>query len=172
MATDITSADVEVFKAELATTLTTVRDRRSSAEEKIWPREQRPLAVATVNHHLKRLKAIYNQAIRAGRLTYNPVAAVKLYKEHNARNRCLSWEEEARLMEALPSRLRPLVVLALNTGMRRGELQSRRWQDVDFVSGTLRISRDKAGDGGWVVMNSVAREALLSVKREQKVLSF
>jgi len=171
LATDIRSADVEDFKAQLATTLTTVRDRRSGAEDKTRPRESRPLSVATVNHHLKRLKAIYNRAIRAGRLTYNPVAAVKMYKEHNARNRCLSSEEEARLMEALPSRLLPFVVLALNTGMRRGELQTLRWQDVDFASGTLRISRDKAGDGRWVVINSVAREALLSVKREQKILS-
>jgi integrase len=123
-----------------------------------------------VNHHLKLLKAVYNRAIRAGRLTYNPVAAVKLYQEHNARNRCLSPEEEGRLFAALPPRLRPFVVLALNTGMRRGELQALRWEDVDLAAGTLRIRRDKAGEGRWAVLNSDAREALVSVKREQKVL--
>ena len=37
------------------------------------------LAVATVNHHLKLLKAIFNRAIRQGRLSHNPVTAVKLY---------------------------------------------------------------------------------------------
>ncbi|HET8575479.1 MAG TPA: site-specific integrase [Methylomirabilota bacterium] len=94
----------------------------------------------------------------------------RLY-EHNARNRCLSSEEERRLLNSLSARLRPFVVLALNTGMRRGELQALRWEDVDLAAGALRIRRDKAGEGRWVVLNSAAREALLSVKRGQKVLS-
>jgi len=171
LAIDLNSKDVEDFKAQLAETLTATRTRRLSADEETQPRARQPLAVATVNHHLKLLKAIYNRAIRAGWLTYNPVAAVKLYQEHNARNRCLSPEEEARLLEALPGRLRPFVITALNTGMRRGELQALRWEDVDLSAGTLRIRRDKAGEGRWVVLNSAAREALVSVKREQKILS-
>ena len=148
LASDVTSKEVEDFKASFV-------ERRS---------------VATVNHYLKLLKAVFNRAIRHGRLTYNPVTAVKLYQEHNQRNRCLNPEEEARLMDALPERLRPLVVVALHTGMRRGELRALQWEDVDFSTGTLRIHRDKAGDGRWVALNSAAREALLSVKREQKVI--
>jgi integrase len=150
LATDIRAKDVEDFKATLAESRT----------------------VATVNHHLKLLKAMFNRAIRQGRVTLNPVSAVKLFQEHNARNRCLSLsrEEEGRLLEALPERLRPLVTVALNTGMRRGELQALRWSDVDFATGTLRIRRDKAGEGRWVALNSAARDALLAVKREQKVL--
>jgi hypothetical protein len=74
-------------------------------------------------------------------------------------------------MEALPARLRPFVTLALHTGMRRGELQGLRWEDVDLATNTLRIRQDKAGDGRWVTLNSVARAALLTVKRAQKVLS-
>ena len=61
-------------------------------------------------------------------------------------------------------------MLALHTGMRRGELQALQWEDVDLVAGTLRIRRDKAGEGRWVVLNSEAREALMTVKREQKML--
>jgi len=119
----------------------------------------------------RRHKAAFNRAIRQGRLTYNPVRAVKLYQENNARNRCLSAEEEGRLMENLPPHLRPLVTMALHTGMRRGELQALKWQDVDFETGALRIRLDKAGDGRWVALNSVARHALLTVKREEKVMS-
>ena len=43
---------------------TTARKRRLTAEEEAVPREQRPLAVATVNHHLKLLNAVYNRAVR------------------------------------------------------------------------------------------------------------
>jgi integrase len=140
---------VEDFKANLA------RDRK----------------VATVNHYLKFLKAVFNRAIRRGLLTYNPVRSVKLFQEHNARNRCLSAEEETRLMEALPVALRPLVMLALHTGMRRGELRALKWQDVDFAAGTVHIRQDKAGEGRWLALNSAARAALLTVKREQKIMS-
>jgi integrase len=170
LATDVTSKDVEDFKAHLAETLTPSRKRRVNTDEDATPRERQPLSVATVNHHLKLLKAVYNRAIRAGRVPHNPVAPVKLYQEHNARNRCLTPEEEARLLAALPARLRPFMILALNTGMRRGELQALRWDDVDLAAGTLRIRRDKAGEGRWAVLNSDARVALVSVKREQKIL--
>ncbi|SRR5258705_6364485 len=63
------------------------------------------------------------------------------------------------------------MILALHTGMHRGELQALKWQDVDFSAGTLRIRRDKAGDGRWVVLNSAALGALQTVKREQKIMS-
>src|SRR5215468_7248395 len=111
LATEVTSKDVEGFKAQLAETLTVSRTRRLSPEYDTQKRERRPLCVATVNHHLKLLKAVYNRAVRAGRVPHNPVSAVKLYQEHNARNRCLSVEEEGRLLAALPPRFRPLVVL-------------------------------------------------------------
>ena len=149
LATAVTARDVEDFKAACA-------ERRS---------------VATVNHYLKFLKAVFNRAIRQGSLTYNPVRPVKLFQEHNARNRCLSPDDEARLLDTLPGWFRPLVILALHTGMRRGELQALKWQDVDFNAGTLRIRRDKAGDGRWVALNSAALEALRTVKREQKIMS-
>jgi len=144
-AIDIRPKDVEDFKAALADVRT----------------------VATVNHHLKLLKAVFNRAIRQGRLTDNPVAAVRLYQEHNARSRCLGPEEEGRLLTALPNRLRPLVTLALHTGMRRGELRALCWADVDLAVGTIHVCRDKAGEGRWVTLNSVAREALEEAKRQQ-----
>src|SRR5262249_40519928 len=120
LAMDLTSKDVEGLKASLAETLTKGRKRSLEADNKRKPQALQPLSPATVNHHLKLLKAVYNRAIRAGRLTYNPVAAVNLLHEHNARNRCLSLEEENRLLNALPARLRSFVVVALHTGMRRG----------------------------------------------------
>ena len=96
---------------------------------------------------------------------------LKLCRENNKRNRCLSAEEEDRLLEALPDRLRPFVTVALYTGMRRGELRSLRWDAVDFITDTIHLKRVKAGEGRWVTLSSVARDALLAVKREQKIMS-
>ena len=113
---------------------------------------------------------MFNRAIRQGRLTFNPVTPMRLQREHNARNRCLNVDEEARLMAALPARLRTLVTVAMHTGMRQGELRALRWADVDFETAAIRIARDKAGDGRWVAMNTVTREALAAAKREARVL--
>ena len=103
---------------------------------------------------------------------YGPgMLLIKLAREHNARNRCLSPEEEARLLDAVPAWMRPLITVALHTGMRLGELRALQREDVDEKTGSIRIRRDKAGDGRWVAMNSVVREALHTIKRERKVLA-
>ena len=41
---------------------------------------------------------------------------------------------------------------------------------MDFATGAIRVRQDKAGDSRWVTMNSAARDALLAVKRKQKIL--
>jgi integrase len=161
LASDIRPQDVEAFKAELARTARGGRRGGRPADR------MSPLKVATINHHLKLLKAIFNRAIKTGKLTFNPVRAVKLFKENNARNRCLSPEEESRLFEHLPENNKPLVTVALHTGMRQGELLALRWDDLDFFTGTIRVREAKSGEGRSVVMNSVVRAALQSVRREQ-----
>jgi integrase len=95
------------------------------------------------------------------------VRAVKLFKENNARTRCLTPEEEARLFELLPDSLKPLVIVALHTGMRKGELLALRWEDVEFYTGTLRVREAKSGEGRSVVMNSLVRDTLKAVRRGQ-----
>ena len=126
--------------------------------------------VSDVSVHGCLIRAIQSPRKRKNPLV-QPCHSLKLVRENNARNRCLTFGEEARLLAALPVRFRPLVTVALHTGMRRGELRSLRWEDVDFETGSIRIKQDKAGDGRWASMNSVARDARVTIKREQKVLS-
>src|SRR4030095_4582126 len=69
---------------------------------------------------------------------------------------CPSDEEHSRLMEALPGWFKPLVAVAMLTGMRRSELLRLRWSYVDAETGSVCVRRDKAGDGRWVVLNAEA----------------
>lgn len=153
----ITAKDIETFYEDL-------KARRIGEGD-----EARALAVATVNRYMKLLHAVLRLGVKRGLLVSNPAASVELARENNARNRCLSADEEAALLKALPAWLRPLVVVALNTGMRRGELLGLRWDDVDLASAQLRIRRDKAGDGRWVALNSEALNALRTAKRRQVI---
>src|SRR5207244_11955509 len=49
--------------------------------------------------------------------------------------------EASALLEALAERDRALWASALYAGLRRGELQALRWQDVDFAEGVIRVER-------------------------------
>jgi len=118
------------------------------------------LKPSTTNRYLALLKTIFSLALRNGKAATNPVKAVKLLREHNVRIRYLTEEEEARLFAVLPERYRPLVKVALHTGLRQGELLGLTWAQVDFLAGVLTIPRSKHGETRHVPMNAVVREIL------------
>lgn len=113
------------------------------------------------------LKAIFNRAIKAGKMKSDPVKAVPLFKENNARPRCLTDEEEARFYEALPDYLKPFLTVALHARMRWGELARLTWAAVDFYTGTLHVRESKSGEGRRIPMNRIVGETLQAVRREQ-----
>jgi len=76
---------------------------------------------ATINRHLAFLKRLFSVAIADGKAEHNPVRAVKLLKENNARVRHLTDDEQGRLFEELESDEQRIVLVALHTGLRRSE---------------------------------------------------
>src|SRR5262245_5221861 len=107
---------------------------------------ERTSAVATANRYMALLHAVLRLACRHGLIPSNPASAVEKARENNARNRCLSDEEEAKLWRALPEWSRPIVGTAMHTGCRKGELVNLLWRDVDLDARTLHIRKDTAGD--------------------------
>jgi integrase len=119
---------------------------------------------ATVNRELELMSTIFNRAIKVDRVaSFNPCNMVQQYRENNSRTRYLTDEEESRLLEAFTGRrahLRPIVVLAIHTGMRQGELLSRQWSHVDFNLGVIRVTDTKNGIDRAIPMNHIVREEL------------
>jgi integrase len=126
------------------------------------------LSVASVNRHLTLLRAILNRGIRDGRLDPAKKPAVKLLKENNGRVRYLTDAEEAHLSEALPAWLRPLVTVAIHTGMRRGELLKLKWNDVDMAAGAITIREAKSGETERIPINQTARQTLAALRDERR----
>ncbi len=122
---------------------------------------------ATVNRHLTLLCAILRRGVKNHRLEASAVPEIKKLAENNKRLRYLTDDEEHRLHEALPVYLHPLVVVAIHTGMRRGEMLGLVWDDIDFVSGTIWVRQAKSGEERRVPINQVARETLLALRRER-----
>ncbi len=72
--------------------------------------------------------------------------------EDNRRHRRITKAEERQLLDAAPEHLRPMIVTALDAGLRRGEMLALTWADVDAKPGWLRLRGDttKSGKTRWV----------------------
>jgi integrase len=102
-------------------------------------------------------------------LTTNPVQQITLPETAKARDRRLEGNEGECLITALSATslwyLRPLITLAIETGMRRGELLSIRWKDVDLTARTIRILKTKNGHPRTIPLTPKAVEILASMER-------
>ncbi len=88
------------------------------------------------------LKESLGHAVRWGLLRYNPADAIEAPKADHLEMRALSAEETHRLLEvAGPTDIGPVVLLAVNTGLRRGELLGLKWGDVDLDMAQIRVVR-------------------------------
>jgi len=109
---------------------------------------------ATLVRHLTVLKAAFNRSKRLGMVKENPACLVKPPKVNNVLVRYLTPDQEATLLSYLPEKYRPVVITALNTGLRQGELLRLTWADIDWNVGVLTIHETKAGERRRVPMNS------------------
>ncbi len=97
-------------------------------------------------------------------LDSNPCANVVRPTEPRGRVRCLNEEERPRLLAACKNseerRLYPLVVMALCTGARKGELISLKWQDVDLDRAIAILHHTKNGERRSLAITGLAAEVL------------
>jgi integrase len=161
---NITHADIEAFKTKRLNTLTKRGER----------------SIADVNRTLALLRTVLKFAVQNSWLARSPFELgeplISLADEQS-RERVLSIAEEARLLSACQDsrkHLRPLLATALDTAMRRGELLSLTWRDVDFVSRliTLTATSTKTQKARIVPMTSRVCDELQSLwEQSDKKLS-
>jgi len=120
---------------------------------------------ATVNLELALIKKMFCKGVDWGYLETNPAAKVKKFKLNNAREKILDAEEARRLIECADPALRPIIIIALMSGMRKGEILGLKWSDVNFIQSYIAIERSKGGKPRKVPMNSAVREVLKSLPR-------
>jgi len=112
--------------------------------EKYKMERVRQVTPRTVNIEVKFLKALYNKAISWGKADRNPGNEVKMFQEDSGRVRYLEKDEISRLVRACPDHLRPIVITALNTGMRKREILDLKWDDIDLGQKTIYIISAKS----------------------------
>ncbi|MGE4406027.1 tyrosine-type recombinase/integrase [Pseudomonas sp.] len=155
----LTLAAVEGWQARLLT-----QPRPGRAKNSI----RGPLSVASANRHLACLKHMLTKAHEwelIGKDALDRLRRVKLMKEENRRSRFLSLAEIQELIEAADNNLRPVLIFALNTGCRKGEILGLTWDRVDLKHGFIHLDKTKSGHGRDIPINATLQNCLKGLVR-------
>lgn len=119
-----------------------VREYRAS-RQKAKPK----LSETTINRDLEALRHMLFWAVDEGLLMANPLSRLKLAEERRKPRIIVSVAEEDKLLASAAPHLREIAIAALDTGMRRGELLTERWEHVDFTRRLLSVTHSKTAGG-------------------------
>lgn len=120
---------------------------------------------ATVNREVAILRRMFNLAIQWEQVEKNPARGEGvMYAEPERSIYPLSAGEQEALLAACSAHLFPIVVAALNTGLRKGELLALTWGDVDLVRGVLTVRQSKSGRVRHVPLNDAVLDAFRGIE--------
>ncbi|MCI0339064.1 MAG: site-specific integrase [Acidobacteria bacterium] len=152
----VTFADLEAYKK-----------RRLESET----RDGGERSIASVNRELALLRSIFGFAKQSGWIGKSPFEQGKAIIStalEAKRERVLRRDEEERLLAACDCRerrhLRPVIIAALDTGARRGELLRLRWSDVNLAEGLIEVTSYK---GKKAASRTIGMTARLRIELER-----
>lgn len=123
---------------------------------------------ATVNRLIAVISHMFTKAVD-WKIMYKHIAQdinVKMLPEHNRRLRYLSKEECQALIDSSEPHLKPIVITAVNTGMRRGEILGLRWdRHIDLKHGFILLDNTKNGERRLIPINQTVKALLLGLTR-------
>jgi integrase len=129
----------------------------------------------TVKHILALLKRIIKFGSDKGLCAPLPFT-ITLPKVDNAKSDVLAPDELEQLLKAIQEDKHPiagkLMLMVLNTGMRRGELFRLQWNDIDEHNRTITLRQTKSGNTKKIPLNDGALKVLKSIKRTRSPYVF
>jgi integrase len=144
-----------------------VRDYRSHRHA------HKQISDTTINRDLEALRHLLYWAMDEGFLVMNPLSRMPLVPERRKPRIMMSVAEEVRLLSAAAPHLRTVIIAALDTGMRRGEILSQRWEHIDLTRELLSVTRSKtAGGEGREIPLTRRLLAILAAQRKPEGLVF
>ena len=126
-------------------------------------------APITFNRLLATISHIYTIAIEFGKIDQKPFSTKKKQFKEKGRLRYLMPDEVQRLLDCCVSYLRTIVVIALHTGMRKGEILKLRFgHNVDLEKRVISLSETKNDDPRFIPMNDTLYAALVEATKGKK----
>ena len=109
--------------------------------------KHKKLTETTLSHDLAVVRHLLFWALDEGLIAFNPLTRLRLARSRKRRRPLLSWTEEQSLLAQAAPHLNPIILAAVDTGLRRGELLHQQWEDVDLSRGLLSVSHSKTAQG-------------------------
>jgi integrase len=123
------------------------------------------ISKARVNRYIAALKCFFNRCIDWGELQANPCKWIQLYPE-TPRTHWLEAGQIIQLVDQCSPRLRPVVQVALLTGLRLGDILRLTWHRIDFEQGLIRIMQGKTQTPLLLPMSEALAEVLRGIPRD------
>jgi integrase len=131
---------------------------------------KRYVANATINRELMVLSSIINKCELWGYETPKiKISRFKLKEKAENIKYLDDWETAQKIIDKAQEHLKPIIYIALYTGMRKGNILNLKWENIDFKNNTINIKvKDKNKDGGKnlsIPMIDKLKEILLELPR-------
>ena len=174
---DITPDRISKARDNLtAETFSRGRPQKHPQTGELIPPKEFKRSGSTVNRYIAALSHALSFAVKERRLIQrNPVSDIRRKPEPRGRTRFLSDDDRARLLKACGESawpaLQALVLLAITTGARKGELIGLKWDDVDLKKGRALVTETKNDEPRTLPLAGKALEALRALKLKNSVRS-
>ena len=141
--------------------------RKAHVAEFVASLKKTGLKSPTIRRYLASLSSIFAFAERSGWLSQNPVAQFdkRSLPEAQPRTRFISQAEYRRLLSASPSHLKPILEMAVQTGMRLEELLGLRWEQVNLERREVRLVMTKTNQPRVVPLSDRAVAVFVAISR-------
>lgn len=125
---------------------------------------------ATVNRELAVLKNAFNKALREWEwVKENPVTRIPMEKEPSGRVRFLTEKEFERLYNVCSEWLKPIVLTARHTGMRKENILSLKWNQVDLFRRVINLEQTKNDERLCIPINDTLMEVLKKLAKVRHI---
>lgn len=130
-----------------ADTLLLRLNKGMASDFRISRHREKTVSDATINRDLSVLRHILYWAVDQSILPSNPMTRLRLARERRVRRPVMSVQDELKLLGVAPVHLKRIIIAALDTGMRRGEILNQLWEHIDMQRKVLSVSRSKTPEG-------------------------
>ena len=144
--------------------------------------KERKVKNSTVNKYMSVLSKMFNLGIDNELISKNPLHRVQKLREDNHKIRYLTLEEEKRLFTEIEREyfvldrdtrknkvvkpylyLKPIIITALQTGMRKSEILNLQWQNIDFKQGFIELLKTKSGKSRKIPISKLLKKTLKQI---------
>ncbi|MDA2919545.1 site-specific integrase [Desulfobacterota bacterium AH_259_B03_O07] len=138
------------FAGKLVTQINSWDVERYKKERKALGRKP-----GTINRELTVLKRMFNLGFQWELVNSNPVKGVKFMEVPKVPYHTLEDQEFENMYKLASENLKPFLLCAYSTGLRRGELLNLKWESVDFINGYIYVKETKNNEARAIPINEM-----------------